>query len=270
MDEDSPVYELRRLRFSYGDQTVIDDVSLRICRGEFVAVLGPNGAGKSTLLRLMLGQLRPQGGEVCVFGRPLPSLSAITRAQRIAYLPQRVPVAFPFTVEQIVMMGRYPHSRGLALETATDREVVTHCARQMQIEHLLDRPWEALSGGEQQRVLLASILAQEPEVILLDEPTSSLDPHHQVEVFALLTALVRQGRTLILATHDLNSAARFCWRLCLLDKGRLRADGRPEEILTRELLSAVYGDGLRVIMDPETEVPIVLPALELKTGTKCV
>jgi iron complex transport system ATP-binding protein len=260
--ESATVYDLRSVRFAYQSQTVIHGVDLQIQQGEFVALLGPNGAGKSTLLRLMLGQLNPEAGQVRLFNRPLASLPARLRAQRVAYLPQRVPVVFPFTVEQVVMMGRYPYSRGLGLETSTDRDIAHRCARQMEIEHLLDRSWETLSGGEQQRVLLTSILAQEPEVVLLDEPTSALDPHHQVEVFGLLTSLVRQGRTLVLATHDLNGAARFCSRLCLLDGGHLRADGMASDIIAPELLRDVYGDGLRVIADPDTQVPIVLPALQ--------
>ncbi|MBI3922817.1 MAG: ABC transporter ATP-binding protein [Armatimonadetes bacterium] len=262
MSEEARVYDLRALRFGYDRDLLLRGIDLQIRRGEFVALLGPNGAGKSTLLKLMLGQLRPTSGEVRLFDQPVSRMSANQRARLVAYLPQRVPVAFPFNVEQVVMMGRYPYWKGLGLETESDWRIVEDSMDQMGVTFLRERTWETLSGGEQQRVLLASIMAQEPEVILLDEPTTFLDPHHQVEVLRLLSALNRQGRTLVLSTHDLNGAARTCARLCLLHQGVLFADGPPEDILRQDLLSSVYGDGLRVAADPATGRPIILPALE--------
>ncbi len=255
-------YRLANLTFGYDDQPVLAGVGLDVGYGDFVGLIGPNGSGKSTLLKLMLGQLPPQSGTVWLQGRPVAETPAEHRARTVGYLPQQVAASFRFTAGQVVMMGRHPHLRALRLESEADAAAAEACMRALNVEELRDRHFETLSGGERQRVLLASVLAQEPQIILLDEPTAALDLHHQVEVMRALTALNRQGVALVMVTHDLNLAARYCPRLCLLHDRRIRADGPPAAVLTGGILRAAYGDALRVIADPDTGAPVVLPAVE--------
>lgn len=262
MSDGGPAYHVENLTFGYTEAPVLSDVDLAIAPGDFVGLIGPNGSGKSTLLRLMLGQLTPEAGEVLLWGRPVRETPADERARTVAYLPQQVTASFRFRVGQVVMMGRHPHLRALRLESESDAAVADRCMTALDVQHLRDRHFEALSGGERQRVLLASVLAQEPRIILLDEPTASLDLHHQVEVMRALTQLNREGVALVVVTHDLNLAARYCPRLCLLHDRRVAADGPPGEVLTVARLQAAYSDALRVIADPDTGAPVVLPAVE--------
>jgi iron complex transport system ATP-binding protein len=246
--------------FAYPGQAVLAGVDLELPAGGFGALLGPNGSGKSTLLKLLLGRLRPAGGEVRLLGRPLSAIPAAERARLVGYLPQEVTAAYPVTVAEVVLMGRWPHL-GLGFETAHDHQVAADCLARTDTTDLAGRLFGTLSGGEKQRVLLASVLAQEPRVLLLDEPTAALDLHHQHEVMELLTRLRREGLAICLVTHDVNLAARYCPLLWLLHGGRVVASGAPASVLTAANLGAVYGPRLRVVADPDTGGPLVLPPL---------
>jgi len=216
-------------------------IHLDLHRGECLGIVGPNGAGKSTLLRLLAGLRQPASGRVELDGRPLSSMGGIQRARRIAFLPQQTPKDLPHTVSRIVLMGRFPHRRFGLFENAAD---VSIARRAMEATDTLPfelRPLASLSGGEAQRVHLAAAIAQQPTVLLLDEPTAALDLAHQLSIFDLLRRLGRQeGISIVVVTHDLNLASRFCGRVLLLDDGRPVALGAPEEVLSPQRLEPVY------------------------------
>ncbi len=247
-------------RASSGPEEVLQDVSLTVAAGRLTALLGPNGAGKSTLFRLIVGRLQPLRGEISIFGQPAASLDSVSRARLVGYLPQEVRAAFGFSVGEVVLMGRYPHLR-FGLESAHDRGVASRCLERTDTAHLAARRFDTLSGGERQRVLLAAALAQEPRILLLDEPTAALDWHHQHEVLALLDSLAAEGLAICLVTHDLNLAARYCHQLYLLEAGRIAAAGGPDEVLRGPALRRVYGQALRVIDDPDLGRPLILGPL---------
>lgn len=255
-----PAYTATALTFGYGDQPLLDGLDLTLPADGFGALLGPNGSGKSTLLRLLLGRLRPRAGELRLFDRPLAAIRGEERARLVGYLPQEVRAAYPFTVAEVVLLGRGPHL-GLRLETRHDHAIAERCLARTATAHLARRIFGTLSGGEKQRVLLASVLAQEPRVLLLDEPTAALDLHHQHEVMELLAGLRAEGLAICLVTHDLNLAARWCPHLWLLNRGRIVAGGSPSEVLTADTLSGVYGERLRVVADPDLGGPLVLSPL---------
>ena len=248
------------LTFGYRSEPVLSAIDLAIPTGSLGALLGPNGSGKSTLLKLLVGRLTPWSGSVTLGDRPLARWTAIERARQIGYLPQAVATSYDFTVAEVVLMGRHPH-RAFGLETAADLEIVQGCLARTATDPLADRIFNTLSGGERQRVLLASVLAQEPAILLLDEPTTALDIHHQHEVMELLGGLHGEGLTILMVTHDLNLAARYCPTLWLLHDGAVVASGPPTEVLVESRLTQVYGPRLRVAVDPDMGGPLVLPPL---------
>lgn len=241
-------------------------VSVRIGAGELVAVIGPNGSGKSTLLKLAAGVLPPESGRVCLAGRDLAGLPRREIARQLGYLPQGIHYGFDYTVEEVVAMGRFPHLSGMGFLTRRDIEVVARCMEETETVAYRDRALSHLSGGERQRVLLASILAQEPQLLLLDEPTTALDIHHQALFFRLLRRLVAAGMGVGVVTHDLNLASLYCDRLVLMAEGACRREGVPEDILTPDTLSDVYGERVRIQTDPQSGRPLVLPVAEERTA----
>ena len=252
--------------FSYGTRRVLRGVDLDIARGERLAVLGPNGAGKTTLLRILSGILEPGAGEVRLDGAPLAALRSVERARRIALVPQESRIAFDFTVLEIVLMGRAPRLGLLGIEGRHDLEQARLALEFTDAAHLADRRVSRLSSGERQRVLLARALAQEPETILLDEPTAFLDLGHQVRIHELLESLNRErGTTIVFVSHDLSLAARHAGRIVLFSEGRLVADGPPAAVLTPEIVRSAYGVEVRILTDPVSGTPAVFP-IGLRTG----
>ena len=226
-----------------GDASVfaLDDVCLSVERGSLTGLLGPNGCGKTTLLKLMAGVLRPARGTVALDGRPIDSLSRRELARHVAVVPQETHPAFDYTALEMVLMGRHPHLRPLQLEGPDDIAVACDALAATGTAHLAQRPYMSLSGGEKQRVVIASALAQQPEVLLLDEPTASLDLAYQLEVAALLSELNRErGVTIVVATHDLNLAASLCQALVLLRRGCVVASGPTEKVLTGRAIRDLY------------------------------
>jgi iron complex transport system ATP-binding protein len=231
--------------FAYRDGAprVIDDVSIAIERGDLVGVLGPNGSGKTTMLKLIGGMLRPTQGSVEFERRRLLDWPRRDVARRIAYVPQETYAPFDFSVLEIVLMGRFPHLGSFALEGPEDLAVAQRALEATATSAFSSRLFHTLSGGEKQRVVIASALAQAPELLLLDEPTASLDVGHQLEVQQLLTRLNTDGHpnvTIVLSTHDLNFAASLCRRLILIRDGRVLASGPTEEVLTPAAVRALY------------------------------
>ncbi len=233
--------ELRDVRFAYGEHAVLDGLSLALPAGCLTGIVGPNGCGKSTLLRVIDGVLGPAAGEVLVEGDALDSLSARERAERIALLPQihRTP---SMTVEALVSCGRYAHMGLFGGLTEQDRQIVADSMRVAGVEHLAHKAARALSGGERQRAFIAMVLAQRARTVLLDEPTTYLDPRAALDVMGLARGLVHeQGMTGAVVIHDLPLALRFCDRIAVMDSGRIVAVGTPAEILDQGVLEQVFG-----------------------------
>jgi iron complex transport system ATP-binding protein len=235
----SAVYEVAGLRVRLGGFEALRGVTLEFREREMTAVLGPNGAGKSTLLSVLSGFRTQYEGTCRLLGQEVPRWNRQAMARRVAFIPQNVGMAFPFTAEEVVAMGRAPHGRGL-FETVRDQEVVERAMALTDVQQFCGRDYRALSGGEQQRVLLAGALAQEPAVLLLDEPTTYLDLKHQLQTYGLLRDLARQGLTVVAVTHDLNLAAGYADRIVLLSRGGVAADAAPEQVLRPELLREVF------------------------------
>jgi len=231
-----------------------------VAAGEVVAIAGPNGAGKSTLLRCAAGLLTPEGGEVSLDGRPLAAWPRRARARRLAFLPQRVGLPFAATAGQVVAWGRHPHRHPFTGADARGAAVVADALARVEATALAERPFATLSGGEQQRCLIAAALAQEPRVLLLDEPSAGLDPPHGRRLFRLLAELAGGGMAVAVVTHDLNLAACFAHRLVLLAGGKVVAAGTPAVVLTAASVEAAYGDGLVVGHHPTHGGPVVLAA----------
>lgn len=252
--------EVAGLVCSYGAHPALEGVTLRVGRGELVGIVGPNGSGKTTLLRAITRVLRPVAGQVRLAGQDVARLRARALARQVAVVGQDEPDGFDFTVAEVVQMGRLPHLGPFQAEGPRDRAAVDRALRLTGTEHLRGRPFASLSGGERQRVLLARALAQEPEVLLLDEPTAHLDVGHQVEVMDRIWHLARAGGVTVLAVlHDLNLAAQYCDRLLLLHRGRVLACGTPAEVLTEATIRTAYGACALVVPHPRTGCPQVLP-----------
>ena len=218
------------------------DVSLSVGRGSLTGILGPNGCGKTTLLKLLAGITRPHQGDVQLEGRSLRTFGRRDLARRIAVVPQETHPAFDYTALEMALMGRHPHLGAFQLEGAADLDIATRALDATGTAHLATRPYMTLSGGEKQRVIIASALAQQPEVLLLDEPTASLDLSYQLEIASLLGGLNRdRGVTMVIATHDLNLAASLCDRLVLLRSGEVLAEGPTRDVLTRGAIAQLYG-----------------------------
>jgi iron complex transport system ATP-binding protein len=221
---------------------VLDGVSLQIDRGAVVGLLGPNGSGKTTLMRLMAGLLTPRTGSVSLDGRPVVTLTRRQLARQVALVPQETQTAFDHSVLDMVLMGRYPHLGPFALEGPADLALARDALAATGTAHLETRTFGTLSGGEKQRVVIAGALAQASDILLLDEPTASLDLGYQIEIASLLRQLNRtRGTSLVLSTHDLNLAAALCDRVVLLKQGRVLAHGSTLETLTAERVQQLYG-----------------------------
>jgi iron complex transport system ATP-binding protein len=250
--------------FSYNGHEVLRDISLDIEAEEFVGLIGPNGSGKTTLLKLMEGILQPREGEILVKGSPVEEMKRRDLARIMAVVPQEPPAVFPFLVQEVVLMGRAPHLETWQLEGKRDYEIVTRAMEMTDTLHLADRPMDRLSGGERQRVLIARALAQEPQIILLDEPTAFLDIRHQVEFFNLIKSLnMDQGLTVLAVTHDINLASLYCQRIILLGEGQIRVIGRPHDVVTEEHMQAVYHTPVFVDRHPIIGLPRVTPRGDL-------
>jgi iron complex transport system ATP-binding protein len=243
--------------FGYGRTPVLRGVSMGISAGGFAGILGPNGSGKTTMLKALAGTLRPSGGRVTLEGRDLAQVPRAALARRMAVVPQETHLAFDYSVIEIALMGRYPHLGAFEVEGAADLAIARAALALTGTAHLSDRPFDTLSGGEKQRVVIASALAQladgltgtpaadlrvgDDAVLLLDEPTASLDIRYQLEVASVLGRLHDERRlTIVLSTHDLRFAASMCATVVLLGRGRVLSAGPPREVLTAERVAELY------------------------------
>ena len=262
----TPLVELRDVEFAYPaaggpvprQPFAIRALSVSVDDGEIFGVIGPNASGKTTLIRLLSRVLLPARGEILIAGRPLGALAREDVARDIAVVPQDVPQGFPYTVEELVLMGRYPHAPRRLFESAADREHARQALAATGVLDLRGERLDRLSGGERQRVMLARALAQCPRLLVLDEPTAHLDLRHQVECVGLLRRLNREsGLGIVLVSHDLNMAAEICDRLLLIDRGAAVGVGAPKVVLTEATLEAVYGCRIAVGTHSATGRPTV-------------
>jgi iron complex transport system ATP-binding protein len=253
---------LQDVGFAYTGGFALHHINLSVYGGEMAGLLGPNGSGKTTLLKLATGVLPLAEGDICVDGVSLRKISRKEAAQRIAVVPQQFNIPFAYSVEEVVLLGRTPFVRGLFGEDKRGHQIVTDALEVTGMIEFRNRYFNELSGGERQKVVMAMALAQEPTLLLLDEPTAHLDISHQIEILELLRKLNREKKvTVVAAMHDLNLAALYFDRLVLLDHGSIFADGTPDTVITKETIRKVFSASVDVSRHPRSHVPqiVMLP-----------
>jgi iron complex transport system ATP-binding protein len=254
-----------RLRLAYDDHVVVDDLDLTLTEGSFTAIVGPNGCGKSTLLRALGRLLRPTSGQVLLDGRAIARTPTREVAKVLGLLPQTPVAPEGLSVADLVTRGRHPHQTWLRQWSRDDEAVVAEALAWTGLTELADRSVDTLSGGQRQRAWISMALAQGTDLLLLDEPTTYLDLSHQIDVLDLVARLhTERGRTVVVVLHDLNLAARYAERLIAMKDGVLVASGPPHEVLTEDLLAAVFDLEARVVPDPVTGTPMVVPVRRLR------
>jgi iron complex transport system ATP-binding protein len=252
------IVKLEKIGFRYNDQWVLKNVSFEVNEAEFIGILGPNGSGKTTMLNVIDGILIPQEGEIWINGKSCKTLKRNALAKAIAVVPQESLMIFPFTVQEIVLMGRSPHLGKWRFEGETDFRIAHEAMKMTDTFHLMNRSMNALSAGERQRVLIARALAQHPQIMLLDEPTAFLDIRHQIDFFDLIKSLNKsQTLTVIGVTHDINLASSYCDRLILMRNGAIHCIGTPAEVIAESNIKEVYETNVAVDRNPVTGQPRV-------------
>jgi len=248
--------DINNISCSYGNLPILKNLSFSVQKGDFFIVIGPNGSGKTTLMKVISGILKPQKGNLEILGRPLRGYARKALAKTVAFVPQMVSADFPFTVIEVILMGRSPHLGILGLEQEIDLEIAKQAIAFTGVEHLANRKMDQLSGGELQRVFLARAICQEPQIMLLDEPTASLDLAHQGKIMDLMEKLKKEkGVTIVMVSHDVNLAAMYADRLLLLKEGKIVSCGLPGEVLTYQTLEEAYGCKLLVDESPLGKSP---------------
>lgn len=255
-----------RVRYPRAERNALHDVSLEARRRELTAVVGPNGSGKSTLVRALIGRVPLAEGAISIDGAPMATLTHNAIARRVAVVSQREDIAFPLLVSEYVAMGRFPHLGMLHAANAHDLAAVNDAMAAAGVNALRDRRVDALSGGELQRVRLARALAQEGDALVLDEPTAFLDVGHEMVVFELLHGLARDGRAVLLVSHNLNLVARFADRMVLLHRGLVVSAGAPADVMRADVLEPVYEWPLVVTHDPAVGAPALVPLRGTRRG----
>ena len=257
---------MKNIRFRYDHDWVLDDVNLSIQSDSFLGLIGPNGSGKTTLLKILAGLLIPALGELELEGRQLKNWSNRERARTLAFVPQESHFLYPYTVMDVILMGRAPYSPLMGFDRSVDIDIAGRALGRVGLSHLSDRMIQTLSGGERQMVIIARALAQEPKVLLLDEPTAYLDLSHQIDIYQILFELNKnEGLTVVVVSHDVNLAALYCKNLILLKKGKIHASGPPKEVLTTALIQQVYGCETLIDPHPTTGRPRVtlIPSIQI-------
>jgi iron complex transport system ATP-binding protein len=261
------VLKICDVAYSYdSSQWRLGGVSLDVFGGDVIGIVGPNGSGKSTLVKIASGILQPTSGKVELAGEDIKTLPRRKIAAKLGYLPQDISSVFNYRVEEVVAMGRYTHLAGLGFMSGRDYEQINRCMELTETGQYRKRHLNQLSGGERQRVMLASVLAQEPEVLVLDEPTTGLDMHHQVGFFSLLKQLADKGMAVVVVTHDLNLAAMFCNKVMLLKGGEFVKLGSVEDVICSQVLGDIYPDNIYIGTHPVNGKPMVLPIMKNDGG----
>ncbi|MBU2643306.1 heme ABC transporter ATP-binding protein [bacterium] len=248
--------EVNHLTCRYDALVTVDRISFSVTEGEFFIIIGPNGSGKSTLMNTIAGLMRSAGGEIRIKNRPLKSYTQKDLARTIALVRQQASVDFPFTVAEVVMMGRAPHQGMLGLERTADQAAVREALTFTDLHHLANRKMHQLSGGERQRVFIARAICQDPEIMLLDEPTAALDLAHQTRIMDLMEKLKQEkGTTIVMISHDINLASLYADTLLLLKNGQVIRSGSPVAVLAYDVLESAYGCSLLVDTNPVKACP---------------
>lgn len=247
---------LSGVSYTYGSDYALQEINMVAGAGELIGIIGPNGSGKTTLLKLIDGLLRPSRGDVFLAGRPLSLKSRKQIASLVAMVPQENYFLFPFSVKEVVLMGRFPHKRFFQFETTADLKIAHEAMKITKCDHLEDRSIQELSGGERQRVLIARALAQEPRILLMDEPTTFLDIKFRREFFQLIFNLcVERGLCSIVISHDIDLASMYCHKIIMLKQGRIYAEGAPADVVTSENIKEVFDCPVLVDKNPVTMTP---------------
>ncbi|MCQ3931197.1 MAG: heme ABC transporter ATP-binding protein [Chloroflexi bacterium] len=249
--------DAQHLHYHIGKATLVRDISLQVNGGEILAIVGPNGAGKTTLLKLLAGDLYPQSGQVLLNGQPLHHHKPLELARQRAVMPQQASVSLDFTAYEVALMGRHPHIRGS--ETREDHRIVEEALHRTEVLHLREQLYATLSGGEKARVTLARVLAQQTPILLLDEPTSTLDLRHQHMTMQIMRERAKTGVAVVAVLHDLNLAAMYADRVGMIHSGRLEFIGTPDEVLTAANIHAVFGLAVEVLSHPTHQCPLIVP-----------
>ncbi|MCL5773567.1 MAG: ABC transporter ATP-binding protein [Firmicutes bacterium] len=253
------ILELKDVSFSYGDLKVLEKINLSLNEGDFLGILGPNGAGKSTLMKIMSGALKPREGLVLFEGKEISSVNRRELARKIAFVPQQMPFDFPFTGKEFVMMGRFPYTGILGIESAEDEKIVEKVMKLSDTAGLSSRLVNMVSGGERQRLIIAQALAQDSGTILLDEPTAHLDIKHQVQILDILRKMNREKNiTAASALHDLNLSAAYCEKLLFLKDGKIFAEGTPAGVFKKEIIEEVFETPVEVLPASEERIQAVV------------
>lgn len=249
---------LEQVAVALQGKMVLQDVTFCLAKGQSVGIIGPNGAGKSTLLQVMGGHLQPAKGQVCFYGKAIHTYRKKELAKRVAFMRQIASATVQFTSYETVMLARYPFLRRFQPERPVDHEIGRLSMERTRTWHLRNRHLDEISGGERQRVFLAQVLAQQPELLLLDEPTTFLDLFHQLELLTLLKQEQTNGLSWVAVLHDLNLAAQYCDRLLLLNNGRMVMFGTPQEVFHSRRLEEVFGVRITVVDVPEVGAPQIV------------
>lgn len=256
---DEIVIETKNLNWSYNGTKVLDNISIEIRFGTFTGILGPNGAGKTTLLKQILNLIQVEKDSILIRGTDIKNYSRKELARIEAYVPQSIKMDFNFTVEQLVMMGRTPFLGRFERESSKDIEIAEWAMKETGVLKLKNKFITHLSGGELQRVVIARALTQEPIILVLDEPTSHLDIHHQINILSILRTLAKkEGLTIIAVLHDVNHALEYCDNLFLMDKGKIVKSGSPEMVMTPEIMKDVYNLNVKITNNPFTGNPYMV------------
>lgn len=262
---------IQNVSLGYNGEKIINNVSISINTGSFCSIIGPNGCGKSTLLKAISRNLKVWKGSIEIYGKKIEDYHTRQLARRMAFLAQSPHIPEQFSVRDMVSYGRFPHTNWFNMLTSKDHEAIDRAMDMTEIKDLADRELNQLSGGERQRVWLAMALAQEAEILLLDEPTTYLDIAHQFQTLELISRLnIKMNRTILMVLHDLNQAARYSDLLFVIKDGELFASGTPDEIITRELLREVFSIETKIIRDKEYNCPFFIPlkGISDKTGNR--
>ncbi len=250
----------KNISYKYKKNRVLENISFFVQKGEFFIVIGPNGSGKTTIAKIIAGIIKPEKGRVKISGLNIDNYSVKKLAQKIAFVPQDIPIDFPFGVKEIAFMGRYPHNGFFGIETEKDMEIVKQAMEFTAVASLADRKLSSLSGGEKQRVFIASAICQQSEIIILDEPTAALDLSHQIHIMDLLCKLKKkENLTIIMISHDLNLAAMYGEKILLLKNGKIAKIGAPSEVMTKPILESIYECELIVNKSELGDFPIIHP-----------
>ncbi len=254
--------EVKSLKFGYNDDLVLKDIFFDIKKGVFLSIVGPNGSGKSTILKLLNNIYDPKSASILIEGKDINKFKKKELARKIALVAQDTTINFEFTVEELVLMGRHPHKGRFESENKDDYKLVEESLKLTNTYFLKDRMVTELSGGERQRVLIARALAQDPSIILLDEPTAHLDINHQIEILNLLKRLNKErGMTIVLVIHDINLSIRYSDEIMMLNKGKILGRGKPEKVITKENIKEAYNLKVEIDRNKHTDKIYLTPVI---------